>query len=285
MPTRSISSTARASASRRFMPKWVLSVSRIWRPIVSTGFREDIGSWKIIAISRPRIPRSARSLCRIRSRPSNSARPLRTRPLRASRPRTASDVTLLPHPDSPTIPSVSPRAISKETPLTAYTVPRRVENSTLRSSTPRSGSLAFTQLRVERLAQTVADQVEAEHREDDRDARDDREERGRLEVVVHVREHRSPFGGRRVLRTEAEEAEAGDVDDRRRHRERPLDDHGRDRVGKDVREQDRAPAYAHRTRREDEVVLPLRQDRPAKQARGEREVHDADGDHDLKEAR
>jgi len=39
--------------------------------------------------------------------------------LRASRPRIASEVTLFPDPDSPTIPSVSPGAISKETPLTA----------------------------------------------------------------------------------------------------------------------------------------------------------------------
>ena len=42
-----------------------------------------------------------------------------TRPFRARMPRRASEVTLLPHPDSPTIPSVSPGAMSKEIPLTA----------------------------------------------------------------------------------------------------------------------------------------------------------------------
>ena len=41
------------------MPKCVSSASRICRPIVSTGLSEVIGSWKIIAISRPRIERSS----------------------------------------------------------------------------------------------------------------------------------------------------------------------------------------------------------------------------------
>ena len=48
------------------------------------------------------------------------------------------------------------------------------------------------QLRVERLAQAVADQVEAEHGDDDRGAGDEREERRGLEVVVRVGEHASP---------------------------------------------------------------------------------------------
>ena len=40
----------------------------------------------------------------------------------------ASDVTLLPQPDSPTMPRVSPGATSNEIPLTAWTVPRLVQN-------------------------------------------------------------------------------------------------------------------------------------------------------------
>jgi hypothetical protein len=43
-------------------------------------------------------------------------------------PRIASDVTLFPQPDSPTIPRVSPGAMSNETPLTAWTIPRSVWN-------------------------------------------------------------------------------------------------------------------------------------------------------------
>ena len=50
-------------------------------------------------------------------------------------------VTLLPEPDSPTIPSTSPRASSKLTPSTARTIPSSVANWTFRSLTSirRSG--------------------------------------------------------------------------------------------------------------------------------------------------
>jgi hypothetical protein len=119
MPTRSSASAAVCSASLRFIPKWVSNASRIWRPTVSTGFSDVIGSWKIIAISLPRTDRSVRSLWLTRSCPWKTALPDSTRPLRDSSPRIASDVTLLPQPDSPTIPSVSPGAMSNEMPFTA----------------------------------------------------------------------------------------------------------------------------------------------------------------------
>src|ERR671934_1342399 len=264
--------------------------ARSWRPIVSTGFRLVIGSWKIIAICRPRTRRSARWLSRRRSRPSKVAEPERTRPARGRRPRSASAVTLFPQPDSPTMPSVSPGPMSNEIPFTACTVPPPVQKWTRRSSTARRGAsgtpdrrtpapaevperlplaeppYATAELRVERLPQAVADQVEAEDGDHDRDPRDDGEEGRRLEVVVHVGEHRPPLRRRRVLRAEAEEAEARDVDDRRGHGERALDDHGRDRVREDVREEDHRPAHAHRAGGEHEVVLALRQHGAAEQA-------------------
>src|ERR671936_2957805 len=268
MPTRSWSSAARAVAALRLIPKCVSSGSRSWRPIVSTGFRLVIGSWKIIAICRPRTRRSARWLRLRRSRPSKRAVPERTRPARGSRPRRARAVTLLPQPDSPTIPRVSPGPMSNEIPFTACPVPPPVQKWTRRASTLNKGSLRTpdrrppapaeeperfplaepphpaAELRVERLPQAVADQVEAEHGDDDRDPRHDGEKRRRLEVVVHVGEHRPPLRRRRVLRAEAEEAEARDVDDRRGHGQRPLHDHGRDGVRKDMREEDRRPAHA-----------------------------------------
>src|SRR4029453_3882144 len=202
--TRSSSSAARAPASFLLMSKCVSSGSLIWRPIVSTGFRLVIGSWKIIAICLPLSPRISRSFSLSRSRPSKRAVPERTRPARGSSPSSASAVTLLPQPDSPTIPSVSPGEISNEIPLTAWTSPLPVQNWTRRASTERSGSLdatdglpparpqvresapfaelprAAAELRIERLAQAVADQGEPEYREHDRDARHDREPRRRL---------------------------------------------------------------------------------------------------------
>ena len=38
---------------------WTSSASTIWLPTVSTGFNDVIGSWKIIAMSPPRISRSS----------------------------------------------------------------------------------------------------------------------------------------------------------------------------------------------------------------------------------
>src|SRR3984885_12307276 len=48
--------------------------------------------------------------------------------------------TLLPEPDSPTMPSTSPWATVKERPSTAVTMPRRVRKRTVRSRTSRIGS-------------------------------------------------------------------------------------------------------------------------------------------------
>src|ERR687897_3669008 len=199
----------------------------------------------MIPISRPRTDRSSRSLICSRSRPSNSAVPPVTLPARAKIPSNASDVTLLPQPDSPTIPSVSPGAMSNEMPLTAWIVPRRVQNSTRRSRTDRRALRPATELRVECLAEAVADQVEAEHRDHDREAGDDRQVDRRREVLVRVGQHRPPLGRRRILRPEAEEPEAGDVDDGGRHPERAGDDHRRDRVREDVREEDLPAWHAH----------------------------------------
>ena len=59
-PTSSSSSIARFSAASSLMPSlWTSSASTIWLPTVSTGFSDVIGSWKIIAMSPPRISRSS----------------------------------------------------------------------------------------------------------------------------------------------------------------------------------------------------------------------------------
>ena len=54
-------------------------------PIVSVGFSEVIGSWKIIAISRPRMFSSSRSFRPTSSRPSNITEPPTTLPGRLAR--------------------------------------------------------------------------------------------------------------------------------------------------------------------------------------------------------
>ncbi len=84
--------------------------------MVCTGDSDDIGSWKIIAISRPRTAR----ICRLRgpsaarstgSAPArwSSTWPVSIRPGRSTICRIERAVTLLPLPLSPTMQSVRPR--------------------------------------------------------------------------------------------------------------------------------------------------------------------------------
>jgi hypothetical protein len=109
-------------------------------PIVSVGFRLVIGSWKTIAIWRPRTSSSSRRLSRVSSRPSKRTEPPTTRPFFGSSPMIESAVTDLPQPDSPTIASDAPSSTAKLTPSTAWTRPCRAENCVLRSSTSSSAT-------------------------------------------------------------------------------------------------------------------------------------------------
>ena len=148
MPTCSISSTARSCATARFTAWWSRTVSSIWLPIVCTGDSDVSGSWKIMAISLPRMSRitsplassPAMSTGALPSRRSNRIRPLTMRLVRrGSSRRTENAVTLLPHPDSPTTPSVSPGCTASDTPSTARTTPSRVVKCVRRPSMRRSG--------------------------------------------------------------------------------------------------------------------------------------------------
>ena len=86
----------------------MVSGSVICRPILSTGLSEVIGSWKIMAISRPRMRRISSSESPSSSRPPKRIEP-RVRAVPAgSSCMTASADTDLPEPDSPTIATISP---------------------------------------------------------------------------------------------------------------------------------------------------------------------------------
>ena len=104
----------------------------IWKPMVKTGFNDVIGSWKIMAISLPRIDRISAPLG---SRSVNTTslfdrryliRPASIQPGGRIKPMTASAVTLFPQPDSPTTPKVFPGSTPKLTPSTARIVPNSV---------------------------------------------------------------------------------------------------------------------------------------------------------------
>jgi len=107
-----------------------------------TGFRLDSGSWKIIAIAPPRSRRSSGSSCRNRSRPFSQADPLVTRAAEGNRPSTASPVSDLPEPLSPTIANVSPAATDSDTPRTGWMVPDGVSIAMVRACTSSSAPVA-----------------------------------------------------------------------------------------------------------------------------------------------
>ena len=66
------------------------------------------------------------------------------RPLRARRPMIDMKIWLLPEPDSPTTPSVSPFWIEKSTPPTAFTAPSWVAKLVLRPVTSRTAAIAVS---------------------------------------------------------------------------------------------------------------------------------------------
>ena len=79
------------------------------------GSNDVIGSWKIIAISEPRIFCICASDLPIISSPLNVIDPFSTRAFLANKPIKERVVTDLPDPDSPTIANVSPLYKSNET--------------------------------------------------------------------------------------------------------------------------------------------------------------------------
>jgi hypothetical protein len=93
------------------------SIRRICSPTGNTGFSDVIGSWKIIAISAPRMSRSIAASAAARSTlvppgRANAMRPETMRPPPCSTSRiTDSAVTDFPEPDSPTTAIVSPSAM------------------------------------------------------------------------------------------------------------------------------------------------------------------------------
>ncbi len=115
--------------------------SAICLPTFITGFRLVMGSWKIMAMSLPRTPRISSSSIVRKSRSPSMSEPSTTLPGGSGMSRMSDRAaTVLPEPDSPTMPSVSPRSSVKLTPLTALTTPAWVKKKVERSLTVRRRS-------------------------------------------------------------------------------------------------------------------------------------------------
>ena len=113
------------------------SGSAMIAPTVLRGFSDEYGSWKIICMSR-RSRFSGAPFAAVMSAPSNATLPL----VGSSRRSMRRAVVLLPQPVSPTMPSVSPRRTSSETPSTAWTAPSP------RPRTPRDSGKCLTRSRI-----------------------------------------------------------------------------------------------------------------------------------------
>ena len=168
-------------------------------------------------------------------------RPATSTPRVGSRPMIASEVTLLPQPDSPTRPTVSPAVDVEATRRRRRATSRRPvrRERDRRGRGPRAARarlgerpgahrrLTSPVLRVEGLAQRLAEQGEAERGEHDRHAGEERQVRRGRTGTAACRRASGPTPARRVGAAEAEEGQAGRVDDRGRQRQRPLHDHRR----------------------------------------------------------
>ena len=191
MPTSRSISTARSRASFWLTFLWSLTCSAIWSPTVNTGFRLVSGSWKIIAISLPRILRISPSGSDRTSRPSNHTSlpaPISAGGM-SSRRMIVMAVTLLPEPglahDAERLPArqrerdpvhgrhdavhdleVGLQVADVEEEVVGAGVPR------VRGGrwTPRSCAGS----RIERVAQAVTHEVHGQHRDDDRETREQR---------------------------------------------------------------------------------------------------------------
>ena len=108
IPTSSSISMARFDASSlEMLLSWARSASMSWLPTVYTGFRQVMGFWKIMATSRPRKSVISSFVLASTSWPSKVMDPPITLPGDCRRPMMEYASTLLPEPDSPTMPMTS----------------------------------------------------------------------------------------------------------------------------------------------------------------------------------
>src|SRR5262249_18308324 len=174
--------------------------------MVKSGFGDAMGSGRITAMGRPRMWRNWRWLFRVRSSPSKRTLPPTMRPARGKSPTIERHVVVLPLPDSPTSPSVSPWLSAKLTRSTAFTtrVPPKVKKCVWRSATCRIAvmrtrrALQIPQLRVEPNPEPIAEELGRENDQEDTGAGEHRQppladHQGR----ARLREHEPPGGLRR----------------------------------------------------------------------------------------
>src|ERR1041385_1722704 len=205
------------------------------------------------------------------------------RPGAGTRRSTDRAVIVLPQPDSPTTPTVSPSSTWRLTPSTARTTPRDVKNWVFMSSMRRIVANSALHPRIERVPEAVADEREREHRDGDRDG-GERDLVGRAEDgLVAVLDHHAPARrGRRDA--DAQIAEHRLQEDGLGDAERQRDDDRTQRVGHEVPEDDLQVRRADRSRRLDVLLLLDREHLAADEPGQADPVDDADRHEDREDA-
>src|SRR3954469_558794 len=296
--TDSSSDTASSCAKERVTSRWVVIDSVICFPIFITGLSAVIGSWNTIAMLAPQYLRICLGVAWPISTPSNLIDPWRTTPFLGSSPMIERESTVLPDPDSPTIPSVRPRSSVNDTPSTACTRPRSVSNHVATSVTsssaspcmlivpalgcagplgPRVARSQSTLPHVEATAHDIADHVQREHGEEDHERGLEHDVGGALERGATDGDHVAPRG-RVGLDTGAEDGERAFRDDCHRDAEQRDRQHRREHVGQHLSPDDAAVLGALGTRREHEFALRPRERARARDASEHRDRHEAEGE-------
>src|ERR1700674_3869554 len=146
---------------------------------------------------------------------------------------------LLPHPDSPTSARVSLRATEKLTSRIASYQRPSTRNAVVRPSTTRGSCRAslMTKPRIGGVAKAIAQHVEAEHDDEDRDARKDRQPRRIEDVLEALADHPAPGRSRRP-HAETDEGERRLGSDRGRQPQRRHDQDIVHHVGQNVNDHD-----------------------------------------------
>src|SRR6266849_2592176 len=284
MRTRFMIGITRSCACRRVNRRCAAIASSTWNPTLSTGLSEVIGSWKIIAASEPLNSLISSSVIWITSLSPKRMRPLVIFPGSGTSRRIESAVMVLPDPDSPTMPTLSPFSISKLIPSTAVTVDDEPKNWTRRSWTRSSGaSFLVPHPGVEGVAQAVAQPVERHKRDRERDRRRQHNVRREVHTVIAVGCHGAPRGRRRG-KAQAQEAQerlekhsGGDGESR-------LDDDRSECVREDVADHDAKIACAAHAGRLYELAFPQCQSLASDQASDVHPAREREREHDHEDA-
>src|ERR1043166_6278587 len=147
-----------------------------------------------------RRPRTSLATTRGRSAsrfsPANRIVPPPVRAFLAMVPRIAFASVVLPHPDSPTSPMISPGRIVRLTPSSTRAGPDSVANETKRFSTSRRLASAggTADPRVEYVTQAVAQELDPHHDEEDREPGRERVPPGLGQELARLGNHAAPFG-------------------------------------------------------------------------------------------